>query len=219
VKAGNAYPLPIEGQKATLEIKLIKSDLEQMVYHVLRNVTDGRREKAIQDRVGEIRFYRGRRVQTGRAPGSESYRCIARGGISPLDAAQVAGLFERFEATYAQLTKYRDAADVRTILREYLSTRNAIAVKPQGALYFVGTEHQDTLDALQAFAREINPANMFHQVPLIDTDEQRDMLGEAFCTQQIDDATALIARIRTYRDQIGRQKPDPRRYASFRADY
>jgi hypothetical protein len=131
----------------------------------------------------------------------------------------VQALIEKFDATYTQLTTYRDSADVRTILREYLATLNAIAVKPQGALYFVGTEHQPTLDALQNFVRTINPANLFHQVPLVDTDEQRDMLGEAFTNQIIDEATGLIGKIRAYQDTIGRDPADARKYAAFRADY
>lgn len=218
-RANTAYPLAVNGQIASLEIKSITADAEQMVYHILRNVTDGKREKAHQDKVGEIRFNRGRRVQTGRVPGSESYRSIIRSGISPLDLEQVTSLIARFDATYLQLTTYRDSADVRTILREYLSELNAIAVKPQGALYFVGTEHQDILDRLQQFVRMINPENLFHQVPLVDTDEQRDMLGEAFTNQLLDEANGLIGKIRTYRDTIGRDPADARKYAAFRADY
>lgn len=198
------YALPDE-RRAVLYVDEVDSNDDFVLRHVMRKVYDPRQQvdddKLVADFVASLKFFRGGRTSMGKRATGDHYKSRPKPGLDQVDLLEVEALLEDVDNAYTDLSANLNEDKIRAVIRNYLGHLNAIAVKPQGAVYFVHNTRQDTLDALQVLVRRIGQGCSFEQIPLVDTGEQRTMLNEAFQNEVEDDVRLLLVKIATINEK------------------
>jgi hypothetical protein len=203
----------------------------------MRDVTDHKGQVQVSAHVGTLKFWRGGRVAQGRRTGGESLKTSVLTTITEIgydgkatgrtwslvgvDREQVTAFIEEIDRRYTDASANLDSNAIRAVVRNYVTSLNAIPCSASGGLYFVHMTKQKALDALQEFVRRIGQGCQFVQVPLLDTAESRDMLTEAFQSEVEEQCYALLDEIREFNETVKAKgvKVTPRRYASLKARY
>lgn len=191
--ARREYPLPEDGTTARLMVREVTSDEERIVRHIIREVCDSKGEMLSYSHIGTLVFWRKRK--SAKTTNSNHLDMIALNSADSLDREHLDSLFEQINTDYLDACVNLQSQAIRAILRNYLGSLNAIAVKPQGGVYFVHTTRQDAIDSLQTLVARIGQGCKFHQLPLLDTVEQREMLTDAFQDEVEHDVEVLLERI------------------------
>lgn len=192
-----SYDLPVTGQRAKLVVEEVVSDPNQVRRYILREVTDSRHRKVWRDRAAELRYFKARRTSAGKIPGTERLRVIYRADLPALDRRIVEEQVELFQQRYELASNMRGDTDVRSMVRAYVRGLGAIMLAEKG-LYFIAAQHEQTIRALGQLLDRLGPGSSLHLCPLVDTPEQRDMIGAAMNRQTEDDAWALMTAIRRH---------------------
>ena len=187
--------------------------------------------------VGTLKFMRGARSAAGQRSSGHHYKTAVltemieigvdgkpTGVKVDFDGAErqrVLDLVAEFEQRYDDLAVNLQSDAIRAVVRNYLTDLNAIGVKPTGGVYFVASSRQRTLDNLQKLVERIGQGCTFHQVPLLDTHDQRAMLTEAFQLEVQDEVNKLLGEIAAANDKAkGKGKTiNPTDYARFMERY
>lgn len=208
------YDLPADGQTAELMVREVDFNPEFRLHHVMREVKDRRGQRLTYTHVATLKFLRSAK---GRGDEKSTFRATVLQGLDDLDTAEVTSLVGDFESRYKDLCENLHSQILRAMLRRYLVSLNAIAVRPAGGIYFVHSSKQETVDALATLVKRIGTNCRFDQIPLPDTDEQREMLTEAFQDEVEDDVRLLLEEIVKYNEKAGKKKGvSPTKYAEFR---
>ena len=194
--ARREYPLPEAGMSARLMVRDVTSDTERIVRHVIREVCDSKGEMLSYSHVGTVVYNYNRKSSVN--PAINRIELQKLNAADTLDREYLESLFVQIEADYLDACVNLHSQAIRAILRNYLTSLNAIAVKPQGGVYFVHTTRQDAIDSLQTLVARIGQGCKFHQLPLLDTVEQREMLTDAFQDEVEHDVQVLLERIASY---------------------
>jgi hypothetical protein len=191
--ARREYPLVEAGMTARLMVREVTTDGERIVRHVIREVCDSKGEMLSYDHIGTLVLWRKRKSATNTS--SNHLDMIALNAADSLDREHLKALFDQIHTDYLDACVNLQSQAIRAILRNYLGSLNAIAVKPQGGVYFVHTTRQDAIDSLQTLVGRIGQGCKFHQLPLLDTIEQREMLTDAYQDEVEHDVQVLLERI------------------------
>lgn len=202
---------PVNQVRSELMVRPVGDDAEESYFHlVLEHAVyqAGKKRQLFFEKVGELTFTRGTKNRaTGEYTGyGVSARRTTNHLPEPLTAVEDQWLTERlvtFEDRFDHLLHYMDSHAVRTFVREYVYARSGTCVKESGGLYFVKQEHADEIGRLAAWVKSIG--SEFHTLPLLNLEDQRAMIMEAFedeIIKEVDRLTAEIAKI--LKDQ-GRQ--------------
>lgn len=215
------YPLDQDGMSATLMVREVDYDAEQVVRHVVKEVRDRRGKKLDYDpHLATLKFLRGGRTMKGKRAGGESFKSAVMNHVRDAERTNVENLLHEANERYKDLATNLHADAVRAVVRNYLTDLNAIAVKPSGGVYFVHLSRQPTVDALQELIKRVNQGCSFHQLPLLDTGEQREMLNDAFQTEVEDETRKLLADVAGFNDKVASGgKIPPTKYAEFQSRY
>lgn len=209
--AETSYPLATEGMTAKLRVEEIDYNNEFVLRHILRDVHDKRSKTSTTAHVATLKFMRGGRTSQGTRKSGQTYKHTINhtlvelgldnkptGRIYPLEASdrfEVEKLIAAFDARYTDLSANLHSDAIRAVVRSYLSDLNAIGVKPSGGVYFVHISRQKTVDALQRLVQKVGQGCTFHQLPLLNTLDQREMLTEAYQTEVQDKVTLLLKTV------------------------
>jgi hypothetical protein len=213
-----------------LRVEEIDYNPEYILRHVMRDVIDPRKQNAITAHCATLKFLRAGRTSKGKRPGdtykTETLHTLTEIGLDgkptgntfslpKFEQDRVAQLIADINAAYADHSINLHSNVLRAVIRNYLVDLNAIAVKPQGAVYFVHNSRQPTIDSLQALVERIGQGCYLHQVPLLDTHEQRQMLTDAFQDEVQDDIRVLLADVAelNVRSKKAAGKISPKKYA------
>lgn len=193
------FPRHDDGIQSSFLVRSVGQDSETSHRHVILEraiVKQGKKRKLVYDAVAELVFNRGNKHDDGTYSG---YSIDVTRKNPPgvtfttqeqewLDA-MVGGLKGRFQHNLTHL----DSHAIRTFVREYLYMLGGICVKPSGGVYFVQQVHKDELNRLWTFVDNIGSS--FHMLPLLDLEEQRDMLLEAFEDETIGEVERLSSEL------------------------
>lgn len=214
------YETSAEGVHATLLVREVTYDGEQVVRHIVKEMRDSRQQKLkYEPHLATLKFFRARRTAAGRAANSEDWRWQILNTVAPEDLPHVESMIAEIQGRYDDLAVYLHHQAIRGMIRDYLTSLNAIAVKPQGGVYFIHQSRQDTVDALQQLVERIGPNCSFHQVPLLDTPRQRAMLTDAFQDEVEQDVKLLLKDVLDLNEKVknGKGKVTPEKYADLNA--
>lgn len=213
------YPLDQDGMSATLMVREVDFDNEQIVRHVIKEVRDRRGKKLDYDpHLATLKFLRGGRTAAGKR-GGETFKSAVMKHVTGPERQHVNSLIETANDRYKDLCANIHADTIRSIIRNYLVSLNAISVKPSGGVYFVHLSRQPTVDSLQELVQRVGQGCSFHQLPLLDTVEQREMLTDAFQTEVEDEIRKLNGEIVGLNDKVKGGKVPVTKYAEFQAKY
>lgn len=104
-------------------------------------------------------------------------------------------VLEEFKAQWRHALDHLDPQTLRRTVRRQLDRMSAIAVRRQGSVYFIPASQKAKTVGLEQLLASWNNDSMFHTVPLVDTENQRDMVKAAFEDEVHSEATELIARL------------------------
>lgn len=187
------YPTPWagDGHKARILVREVSHDKGQVERHIVREAVNPSGKKLAYEKLGEARFYRS---ATGQ-PGGERIRfqITEPALVHPDEKGILDDLVKRMRSDYHELCTFHDSNAIRGVVRNYVTSLNAIIVRKTGGVYFVHKTRQNEVGALQKFVRELGSA--FHLLPLVDTGEQREMLSDAFQTEVEEDVQTLLRDI------------------------
>jgi hypothetical protein len=213
------YRLPSEGESVELMIREVTFDAEKRIHHVMREHKDSRGERLSYTHVATLKFYRGSKSQKNQE--SEHYKATILRGLDKLDEAEVEGLIHEFDERYTDLAANLHGQVIRSMLRRYLESLNAIKVRKSGGIYFIHSSKQETVDALAELVAKLGDGCTFFQTPLPDLPNSREMLTDAFQDEVEDDVRELLGEIADYNEKIAKkgQAPSEVKFAEFRTRY
>lgn len=213
---GTTYPL-LDGNTATILCRDVSSNSESIVRHLVREIRDSRRRQLAHERVAEAVFYRPRPGSGGLVQrGSERFNVI----IDPThcqdddERSHVESVCDQVKTDYDLYTHFLDGNKLRATVRGYLKYLNAIELK--GGVYFVHSNRTDELLRLGAAVAEIAGCRM-NLIPLIDLDNEREMVVEAFQREASQALNEIVVEISTLR--ATRKKVSAEAYAKIKAKY
>lgn len=215
------YKLEADGQFAELMIREVVSDADHVVRHVMREVRDTRGQTLSYDHMATLKFYRGGRTATGKRHSGDHWKYTVLHGLNKIDREQTDQLIADLDVRYTDLCANLQSSAIRGMIRNYLTSLNAIVVKPSGGVYFVHTSRQPTVDALQALVTRISQGCSFFQCPLVDNIDSRTMLTEAFQSEVEDDCRLLLKEIAEINERSRTKggKVNVKKYAELNTRY
>lgn len=215
------YDMPVDGQSAELLVVEVRSDVDQVTRHVMRQVRDERQVKLDYDHLATLKFIRGGRTSMGKRSSGDHWKHQILSRTRGQDRAEVEALIEEIDERYHDLAANLHSAAIRAVLRSYLGHLNAIPMKSSGGLYFVHQTRQADLDGLQQLARRIGQGTLLEQFPLVDTEDSREMLKEAYQSEVEEECRLLLRDIAELNDRADTRggAVDPKAYAALNGRY
>ena len=193
-----------KGREATLMIRHVRRDGQQVVRHLVREVRDEASVKLSYDvRLGECAFHRD---QAPSAPHGAGTMLVTPDNaairqLTPAEQDRVGEVLAQIQDAYQRDCHYLTADRLRGVIRGYIEALNAIRVRPTGGVYFVHRAHASTLSALRDLVGRFGAGSHLSRVPIPDQDEMRQMVISAFTTRARDDLGKLAADIAAARRQ------------------
>lgn len=184
---------------ATLMVRHVSRDTDQIVRHVVREVRDESRKALTYDtRLGAVAFERA--TNDAAEPGSGTLQVVpdsaAIGELPAAEQDRVREMLDDITETHRWHCTYVGGDRMRSVVRRYVeNVLGGIKVRPTGGVYFVMAEHADTLGALREMVARIGSGSHFVRVPLPDQEEMREMVVNAFTNQAREDLEKLAADI------------------------
>jgi hypothetical protein len=189
----------VDGIRSELMVRPVGEDGEQCYRHLILEravVKAGQRRRIFYEKVGEVTFTRGvKKDGEYSAYGVESRRTTMH-LTSPLTTDEDEWLtshLDGFEERFNHLITHMDSHAVRTFVRDYIDDCAGTCVKESGGLYFVGQTRADEIRKLGEWVRGVG--SEFHDLPLLNLVEQRQMIMEAFEDETIKEVERLMGEV------------------------
>lgn len=186
------------GREATLMIRHVRRDSDQIVRHLVREVRDEASVQLSYDtRLGECIFRRDRSPAAAHGAGTLqiSPHHHAIGQLPPGEQDKAAQVLAEIADAYRRHCSYLSADRLRAVIRGYIEALNAIRVRPTGGVYFIHRTHGRTLAALRELVARFGAGSHLARIPLPDQDEMREMIITAFTTRSGEELSRLARDI------------------------
>lgn len=194
----------------TLEVREIRQTPEHVMRHVVR--LDKGPGGASQTKVAEMQFFRPVRVSAGRLHGTERIRTVVDRRLRGLDKERVTALVQRCEQAYEAALSRMSPQQVRSVVRNYLTSIGAVPVVDfGGGAYLLMPEQGPRAASLADVVAKCGPECRVRVIPLIDQPELRSLIVESIDTEMADRAGALL------REVVEQTRVTPARRATWRA--
>jgi hypothetical protein len=189
-----------KGREATLMIRHVRRDKDQIVRHLVREVRDEASAKLSYDVcLAELTFRRDQAPSAEHGAGAllvtPDHAAIRQ--LPPAEHDQVGTVLADIQAAYKRNRAYLTADRLRAVIRGYVEALNAIRVRPTGGVYFVHQAHASTLTALRELVSRFGEGSHLSRVPIPDETEMREMIIAAITTKSRDDLSKLATDIVT----------------------
>ena len=213
------YELP-SGDTAHVLVRDVSNDKNQVVRHLIREVKDSRARRLAYAQIGEAVFYRPTTAGGIVQQGTERMRItLDASTFVPNERERAVQMAERIESLYARYVASMDDMKVRGMFRDYVSGLNAVQLR--SGVYFVHVSRYDDLLKLKELAgnmaAQAQTTCRMDLMPLIDLQEQREMVIDAFQVEASKSLEGIATRIATLRQS--RKKITPQAYATVKEEY
>lgn len=195
---GLKYDLPggLTAEILVRELPRTKFSIERKL---IREIKDARHRRLSHEEVGEFVFYRPKQVNGVVDYGSERVGSRLSANVDLNERGQLVSAVAKFDAAYAQFSKFHDGQRVRKIVRDYLLYLNSILMK--SSVYFVHSSRAAELEALQQFINGLNPGSKTSMalLPLPDIETMRVEVTEAFEREAEKNFVELVTEVQKLR--------------------
>lgn len=195
---------PVDGVRSELLVRSLGEDADQAYRQLILErvqTKQGKRRRVFYEAVAAVTWNRGSRGPNGEYVGhSVEHQRMTDLLATPLTAEEDEWLtvcLNTFSASYQRCLTHLDTHAVRSYIRETIYEQlGGTCVKGSGGLYFVKQEHADTVAKLGQWTRGVG--SEFHALPLLNLQDQREMILAAFEEETLEDVGKLqdeIAKI------------------------
>lgn len=184
-------PIPASPNTANVMIRSVKNTSTEIDRHMVLEIVDPEGKHLSYDTVAEFNYNRPKdELQTTfRFTGHPDYDAIVRASV------------DLFKAQIRHATNFLDAQSIRRMIRDQLERMSAISVRRQGSVYFYPATKRDQGDALQSLCQAFNSGSSFHHLPLINTENQREMIKNAFEEEVHEETMQMVGELRRYMEE------------------
>lgn len=118
--------------------------------------------------------------------------------LNPVEAKVEADTVEKIKRDYQTEKESYNGRTIRDIITNVLRECNPVAVRPSGGVYFVPQQYEDAVRALQKLVKALaqhsitDRKSQLWTVPVIDAEEQREMLQTSLEEQVASEAKSLL---------------------------
>jgi hypothetical protein len=185
------------GQTATLMVRHVSRDSNEIVRHVVREVRNaGAKALSYDSHVATVIFRRDQDPKAAHSAGSlqvvPDADEIGRLGLD--EQREVLRMLDEITEAMRNGRLFLSADRLRKMIRDYVESLNPVRIKSGD--YFVGRQHVQTLARLRDLVRRFQNKSAVTRIPLPDAYEQREMVINAFVTQTDEELRRLSAEIR-----------------------
>lgn len=215
-QARSEYSLT-DGKRAQLRVEEVRSDAEQVIRHVMCLIVDSRNEQLSYDHMATLKFIRGGRTARGKRHSGDHWKYQVLHRVKGQDREKVEAFIADISQRYDDLAVNLQSPAIRSVLRQYLSSLNAISMKTSGGVYFVHKERWDVIDRLQELVKRISQGCVLEHFPLVDTDGSRSMLAEAHQAEVEEEIRKLLVEVATVEEKAKARggRIEPKVYAQL----
>lgn len=215
VTAKHRYTLPGD-LEVELFVEHISTDDDRITRYIIRRVLDAKGKEIAYNTVGEAVFYKAGRTTRQKGTGGESVKMQVVGSPDAVDEAEVRKFIDTMHKDYRFFYDHYYVQAIRDMVRNYITSLNAISVRSGGAVYFVHRSRWDTVNRLTELVNnKIGNGCRIHVMPLIDTDYQRDMLSEAYQDEVEQEVDKLLGKVAKVNESAKGKKVRPKDYAEL----
>lgn len=185
--------LPIGGSPntANIMIRSVRNTSTELDRHMVLEVVDPEGKHLSYHTVAEFTFARG----TG------ELKTVTRKTGDPDIDSIITSSITYFHDQVAKASKFLDPQVIRRMIREQLERMNAISVRRQGSVYFYPVAARAQGEALVALCKSFNSGSAFHALPLIDDEQQREMVKHAFEEEIHEESMQLVSELRRFQQE------------------
>jgi len=204
----HAYDVGRKGElTATVTAVKVATSPERLVYHLVRQITDGKKERLhYSAKIGELVLYRAGRGKAADRTSTRIKQQIfvhdpATGDqqLAPFEEGIVEDLMARTMRRHSELCDFYAADKLRSIVREYLlgPHLNAVRLIQSGGTYFVPKTRHETLARLATLVERYGGTSTMRLVPCLDLPRLREMVIEDFRSETREQLQELSAELAT----------------------
>jgi hypothetical protein len=192
-KMGESNRVPVENQKGlfiNIMMREVSTETKMVVRQMVREVVDGSNKKLEYKPIVELRLDNG---------------SLSWGTMEDTDGTLITLREEELKAVEKIVREYDLAKEnyngqhVRNMIQGILNTCSPISVRSSGGVYFTPSTYDDTIRSLQKLVNEEIDQYSIQQwhsrlwmVPVVNADDQRQMVEESLEEQVMTNSKALI---------------------------
>lgn len=205
-----------DGTRGILLTRPVTTDREMVCRFIVREIRNTGRRRLDHHKAIEATFYKGTKVGGKIRPGSERIRLTrVVDNLDPSELSDIDTAIAKITDLYDRYVNFLDGQKIRAVIRDYLKYLNAIEIK--GGVYFVHKNRVDELTKLVEVVNRLGGGCRAYQIPLVDMENERKMVVEAFEREAEDALNELVRRITHVRQTRG--KVTPAAYAKLKDEY
>lgn len=151
-----------ENVNETILVREVSSDKEGVVRHLIKETADKKNKRLNYDHCGTFKYDRERETMYGSAYIDE---------VEPM--------VERAKTLFEKYMNYYTAYHIRRMVKTVLAECSSIPLRAAGAVYFVPRKYEEKIRSLRDFMKSLpGNATEIHLMPVVDMEEQREMLEQ-----------------------------------------
>lgn len=170
-----------DGTVASYFARDVKSAGEFIQRHIVREIRDPRTRELTYTKAIECVFYKPTQQGPKRLVNADSARVRYNAwpqGYPKSERHVVDQMVDDLRNRQAVLETHVDSQRIRAVIRDYIKYLDAVQLK--SSVYFIPKDNADELQRLLEFTRALPGRCRMHLVPLVDLDDMREMVIEAF---------------------------------------
>ena len=185
-KAGMEYkhPHPIgNGQFEIFMIRDVRSDDLVVARHVVREVRDSANKRLDYSTIGSLEY--------------DKVGKTMKSNIDPIYNKIAKAVDEQFK----ELIIHYEGSHIRSMLRTALMTTLPATIRASGGLYFVSKEHNELINGLENFVKDLKPHGTgnfdpeFETIPVLDVEKQRKLIFDKYESQTSESVDGMLGEI------------------------
>lgn len=195
------FPVRDDGIQSRFMANAVGHDKETSHRHVVlerAHVATGKKRRLVYDTVSEIVFHRGQINSEGEY---SNFRIeVVRKNLdliglelTPQEDAWLNSMLGDLVRRFDHYRTHLDSHAVRSYVRDHIVGINGTCVKGNGGVYFTQQRHTQTISTLSDWVKHIG--SEFHMLPLVDLQDQRKMVREAYEDEVVGDVERLTSEI------------------------
>ncbi|RJQ74209.1 hypothetical protein D5S17_23355 [Pseudonocardiaceae bacterium YIM PH 21723] len=183
------------GQTITLMMRHVVRDEDRIVRHLVRELADHNDEAlSYEVKLAEAEFKRqiGPNIPIGSGDMGLTRELDEIDRLDAYEQTMITSLITKIEADFERGRQYISATRISKMLRDYIE-HGAGGIRLQNGAYFVPFQHGALLGSLRELAARCGA--QINRIPLLNTADQREMVGDAFNAKVGQDLDALARDI------------------------